>query len=316
MRAVRTPDVDDVRSAREIVAGHLTPTPVIAAPSIGAGVVLKLETVLPTGSFKVRGGLVAVGRALADGSSPSIIAASAGNHGLGVAYAASVHGAHATIVIPENASPVKRAALERFAIELVTIGTSYDDAERHALELAAHGGRFVSPYNDPDTIAGQGTLGLELFDQLPEVRTIVVPIGGGGLVSGIGLAASPHRGVRIIGVEAAASPAMKAALDGDELTVLPTLADGLAGHLEPGSITVDLARQYVDEIVTVTEREIALAVVELARDHGLLVEGSGAVGVAALRAAKIVPDGPTAVVLTGRNIAPSALADLLTSTGP
>src|SRR5438477_11516988 len=146
MRTVRAPTVDDVLAAREVIAGHLRTTPVVRSRPLGLDVFLKLETLQPTGSFKVRGGLVA----LAHVHDRPIVTASAGNHGLGVAYAATEYGADATIVIPTNASAPKRAALDAFAVELVEKGTSYDEAEAYALQLSAKGAHFVSPYNDPD----------------------------------------------------------------------------------------------------------------------------------------------------------------------
>jgi threonine dehydratase len=235
---------------------------------------------------------------------------------LGVAYAATEYGAPATIVIPTNASPVKRAALESFAVELVSVGTSYEEAETHALQLATHGARFISPYNDPDTIAGQGTIALELFEQMRELRQIVVPIGGGGLISGIALAATMRDGVRVVGVQAAASPAMVAALEGvSPIAVQPTLADGLAGNLEDGTITIELTRRHVADIVTVTEDEIAGAIAFLSAEQGLVAEGSAAVGVAALLYGKIAAVEPTAVIVTGRNIEGSTYVDILTRAG-
>ena len=314
MRAVRTPTADEVWAARDIVARHLAPTPVVASTAIGSGVVLKLDTLQPTGSFKVRGALVAVARAVERDPNTPIITASAGNHGLGVAYAATAYGATATVVVPENASPAKLSALARFAVTLLPKGTSYDEAESYAIGLAESGATFVSPYNDPDTIAGQGSVALELFEEVPGLHTIVVPIGGGGLISGVALAASLQPGVRVIGVEAAASPAVRAAVEGSNtpIDVQPTLADGLAGNIEAGSVTVDIVRRHVDKIVSVTEAEIADAIRFLATQHGLVVEGSGAVGVAALLHGHVASDeGSTAVLLTGRNIAPKVLADVL-----
>ena len=311
MRTVHLPTVDDVAAARDVIDRHLAPTPLIRSAALGS-VALKLETLQPTGSFKVRGALVAVAKQPAQ----PIVTASAGNHGLGVAYAASEYGAAATIVIPTNASSVKRAALEAFAVELVAAGTSYDEAEAHALELAVRGAHFISPYNDPDTIAGQGTIALELFDQMPDVRQVIVPIGGGGLISGIGLASTLRDGVQVIGVEAAASPAVAAALNGESsIEVKPTLADGLAGNLEEGSITIELTRRHVADIVEVSEDEIANAISFLSAQHGLVAEGSAAVGVAALLHGKIAADESTAVIVTGRNIARSTYIDVLTREG-
>ncbi|MEY2454603.1 MAG: threonine dehydratase [Acidimicrobiaceae bacterium] len=316
MRTVRTPTPDDVLTAREIVARHLQPTPVVPSLALGANVVLKLETLQPTGSFKVRGALVAVARAVERDPSTPIVTASAGNHGLGVAYAATAYGATATIVVPENASTAKLEALATFAVTLLPKGTSYDEAESYAIGLADEGATFVSPYNDPDTIAGQGSVALELFEQVPGLRTIVVPIGGGGLISGVALAASVQPGVRVVGVQAQASPAVRHAVEGRDgpIDVQPTLADGLAGNIESGSVTVDIVRRHVDNIVSVTEDEIADAIRFLATQHGLVVEGSGAVGVAALLHGHIgTGEGPTALLLTGRNIAPTVLARVLSA---
>src|SRR3954469_3824510 len=212
MRTVRVPTLDDVGAGGGILERHLASTPIVHSGALGAGVVLKVETVQPTGSFKVRGALVAVHHATAADAGVRFVTASAGNHGLGVAFAATTYEASATVVVPENASAAKRAALARYDIELVAVGSSYDEAEAHALRLGEEGAVFVSPYNDPDTIAGQGTIVRELVAQVPDVRTVVVPVGGGGLISGVGLAASALDGVRVVGVEAAASPAMASAL--------------------------------------------------------------------------------------------------------
>lgn len=314
MRTVRVPTLDDVVAAGDIIERHLASTPIVHSGALGAGVVLKVETVQPTGSFKVRGALVAVHHATAADAGVRVVTASAGNHGLGVAFAATAYEASATVVVPGNASAAKRAALARYDIELVATGSSYDEAEAHALRLGEEGAVFVSPYNDPDTIAGQGTIVRELVAQVPDLRTIVVPVGGGGLISGVGLAASALDGVRVVGVEAAASPAMASALrDGSPITVAPTLADGLAGNLEEGSVTVELCRRHVDDIVNVTEAEIIEGMRFLFAHHGLVVEGSGAVGVAALLHGRIPgTDGATAVLLTGRNIGPEQFARVLT----
>src|ERR1700688_5043087 len=185
VRPVKMPRADDVLRAAALVARHLRTTPVVASPALGADVVLKIETLQPTGSFKVRGAVVAVAAAAVEDTDRVVVAASAGNHGLGVAFAARAFGVRAVVVVPENASPAKQAALERFDVEIVRHGVTYDEAEAHALTLAAAGARFVSAYNDPDVIAGQGTIALELFDQVPGLTTIVAPVGGGGLLAGL-----------------------------------------------------------------------------------------------------------------------------------
>jgi threonine dehydratase len=317
MRAVAEPDEAQFGAAAEEVRRYLSVTPVVIAPQLGAGVSLKLETMQPTGSFKVRGGLAAVAATQRADPGRAVIGSSAGNHGLGLAYAASKLGAQVTVIVPRHASAAKVAALQQFDVRLVLHGEGYSEAEAHALDLvAADGSRYVSPYNDPDVIAGQSTIGLELLEQVPDLGTVVVPCGGGGLLAGIGLALA-GRGVRVIGVESEASPAMSAALAAGgivPITVEPTLADGLAGNLEAGAITVDLARRNGVEVVTVSEADIRSAMAFAAYKMGLVLEGAGAVGVAALRAGRIAPDPEgrhTVVLLTGRNIAPALLEEVL-----
>jgi threonine dehydratase len=257
-----------------------------------------------------------VAAARSDHPGQPIVTASAGNHGLGVAYAADVFGVAATVVVPSGASPSKLEALRRYDVELVLVGDSYDDAEAHALELARAGAIYVSPYNDPYTIAGQATIALELFTQLPDLDTVIVPVGGGGLASGVALACA-GRGIRVIGVEAAASTAVRQAVDAGHavaIDVQPTIADGLAGNLEPGSITFDLIRTHVTDLIDVSEPELAEAVRFAARDHGLVIEGSAGAGIAALQSGRVTTGrGNTAVVVTGRNIALPKFVDILRS---
>jgi threonine dehydratase len=317
VRAVAEPDEAQFSAAAEEVRRYLPATPVVVAPQLGERVLLKLETVQPTGSFKVRGGLAAVAATQRADPGRAVIGSSAGNHGLGLAYAASKLGAQVTVIVPRHASAAKVAALQQFDVRLVLHGEGYSEAEAHALDLAAaDGSRYVSPYNDPDVIAGQSTIALELLEQVPDLGTVVVPCGGGGLLAGVGLRLA-GRGVRVIGVESEASPAMSAALAAGgivPITVEPTLADGLAGNLEVGAITVGIAlRNHVD-VVTVSEADIRSAMAFAAYKMGLVLEGAGAVGLAALRAGRIADDAegrPTVVLLTGRNIAPALLEEVL-----
>jgi threonine dehydratase len=310
VRAVTAPTRAEVVAAGERLAPLLPPTPVVPSPALGDAVFLKLETLQPTGAFKVRGGLAAL--ALAP-PGERVVASSAGNHGLGVAHAAALAGREATIVVPETASPAKIAALRRYPVELVVHGELYDDAERHALELAAERGRYVSPYNDPAVIAGQATLALELLRQVELPFTLVCPIGGGGLVSGAGLALDGH-GVRIVGVESSESCALSASLAAGrivEIEVGPTIADGLGGNLEPGSVTFELARRFVDEIVTVSDPELEDAMRFLASEHGVVAEAAGAAGVAALTTGRVRAGGRVVAVVTGRNVDPALFARIL-----
>lgn len=328
-RAVARPTAAELEAAAEAVAARLPPTPLVRAPGLGEDVWLKLESLQPTGSFKARGALAALS---ALPVSAEIVTASAGNHGLGVAWAATALGRRATVVVPETASPAKLAALERFDVRLERVGASYDDAEARALALAAAGATYVSPYNDTRVIAGQATVGAEIGAQLGEERpgtagaeigaqlgdapvTVVTPLGGGGLASGLGLWASTHPGARLVAVEAERSQAFRAALDAGAIVPIhpePTLADGLGGNLEPGSVTFDLVRDHVDAVVYSAEAEMEAAVAFLLTAAGVLAEGAAACAVAAVLAGRIgVRAGPTVIVLTGRNIARERLAALL-----
>jgi len=324
MRQVREPDGTDFEAAARVIARHLSPTPMLESRGLGERVHLKVETLQPTGSFKVRGALAAVARIVATDPSTKIIAGSAGNHGLGVAFASQLLGADATIVIPRSASGAKRRALARFDAEVLSRGDSYDEAEAYAIELAAGAGRFVSPYNDPDVIAGQGTIAREVLGQTPAVGSIVVPVGGGGLISGIALGASLHaheRAIRVYGVEAEASPALSSCVAAGHtvsVEIGSTLADGLAGNVEPGSVTVGLAARYTAGIVRVTEAAIREAVCYLALEHGLVVEPSGAVGVAAMMSGALdlgndsgQEPGDTVLVVSGRNVEGELFAGIL-----
>jgi threonine dehydratase len=280
---------------------------------------VKVEIVQPTGSFKVRGGLAAVSATHDDEPGRAVVAASAGNHGLGLAYAASNLGAEVTVVVPTGASAAKVSALQQFDVRLVLHGKGYRDAETHALELAGlAGSRYVSPYNDPDVIAGQATLARELAEQMPRLGTVVVPCGGGGLLAGVTLGLE-GTGVRVVGVESEASPSMSTALAAGAIVpinVEPTVADGLAGNLEPGAVTVAIALAHGVEVLTVSEADIRSAMAFAAHKMGFVLEGAGAVGVAALRSGVVMPDpdgSDTVVILSGRNVAPNLLSEVLHS---
>jgi threonine dehydratase len=282
----------------------------------GTDVWLKLECFQRTGSFKLRGAL----NALLLAGAPRVITVSAGNHGLGVAYAAGIVGTQATVVLPTTASAAKIAALERSGAELRLCGATYDEAELAGRELARECNEpFISAYNDPAVIAGGGTLALEILEELPETRTLVVPAGGGGLISGVGVAAHGiDPGLTLYGVQSVASPALHAALEAGRLVpvaVHESLADGLAGNVEAGSITFELVRQHVRRIALVEETAIAEAMRRVLEDEHVLVEGSAAVGVAALRGALLELDGPTVVVLTGRNVAAALLRQVVCAGG-
>ncbi len=311
-RSVHAPSRADVHEAWRRIVRYLGPSPLVPSPALAESALLKLETLQPTGSFKVRGALSAL--SLLPPGSP-VVCASAGNHGLGVAHAASLLRLQACVVCPRHASPAKVEALRRLQARLVLRGETYDEAEAYALAMAAReGARYVSPYNDTHVIAGQGTLGLELVRQVRPPFTVLCPIGGGGLAAGVALAVSAVPGVRVVGVEGEASPAMRASLDAGRIVsvpVRPTLADGLGGNLEPGSVTFALCRRYLADVVVVAEEEIEEAVRFLVRAHGLVAEGAGAAAVAALLSGRVRPQERTVALVTGRNIDPQTLARLL-----
>lgn len=285
----------------------------------GAEVFLKHEFSQTTGSFKLRGATNALRSYSAQSSEPlRIVTCSAGNHGLGVAHAASMLQIDTTIVLPENASPAKVDALKRYPVQVIQHGPSYDEAELEALRMAREDGRrFVSPYNDPAVIAGQGTLALEVLEQLPNADLILVPVGGGGLVAGVLLwAKAVNPAIRIVGVQPQGAAVMAHSLKaGGVIAVdeLPTLADGLAGSLEPDTITLPIASRLLDEMLLVTEEEISAAMRYLIHEHHIIVEGSGAVGVAALLAGKVqtIANQRVVALLTGRNVASTTLQKIL-----
>jgi threonine dehydratase len=300
-RVVRTPTPDDLDRAAEVVRGYLRATPLDEGLEPSEPL-LKLESMQPTGSFKVRGALNALTNV--DPDTP-VVTASAGNHGLGMAYAARRLGRQVTVVVSTEASPAKVEALRRLDAEPVQIGTSVEDAEAHAMELGTRGARYISPYNDPHVIAGQGTIGLELADQTDGPLTVVCPIGGGGLASGVGLWASTRPDVRLIGVESELSTPVSAAIRAGrwvESEIGPTIADGLSGNVERGSVTIDLVGRHTDQLVTVSEVEIRDAMRWLAARRGLVAEGAGATAVAAVLAEKVDAEGPVVAIVSGRNI--------------
>lgn len=301
----------DIIAARQRIAGIIAPnTPLEPSRPLGALVgaeaFLKLECAQITGSFKLRGAASAL-RLLPAGT--PAIACSAGNHALGMAHAAAELGADVTMVVPEDASPAKVAALRRYPVRLILHGQGYDAAEAEALRLAqAEGLHFISPYNHPAVIAGQGTLGAEILEQLPDADVLLLGVGGGGLISGVATWAKAVRpGVRVVGVQAASSAAMHASLQAGRLVQapdLPTLADGLAGNIEPGSITFPIVQRLVDELLLVSEAQIAAAMRWVLDEHHLVVEGSAAVGVAALLHGMLpgLAGRKVVAVLCGRNV--------------
>jgi len=272
----------------------------------GRDVWLKLECFQVTGSFKARGAAARLTMLTEAERARGILTVSAGNHGLALAHGCSQLGLRPTIVVPGTASRAKVNAIGRYDVTLIERGDSYDEAER-AARLMEHetGMTFVSPYNDPDVIAGQGTIGLELLEDAPDLDAVVVPVGGGGLIAGILIAIKAVKpSVKVYGVEPTASPTMQSALEAGHLIEIPedpTIADGLAGNVEPDSITFPIIQDLVDGMILVDEQAIRQAIIQTAREDHLMIEGSAAAAIAALADPRL--DLPNvAAVITGRNI--------------
>jgi threonine dehydratase len=306
----------ELELAQATVAATLPATPLVPlwlADQAARPIYLKLETLQPTGSFKVRGALAATA-AYADVPG-GIVTASAGNHGLGIAWAASRLGVQATIVVPETASAAKIEALRAFPSTLITHGTGYEAAEQHALHLAGDAGRYVSAYNDPYVIAGQSSMLVELLEQISEPFTVVAPVGGGGLISGLALAAyACAREIKVVGVEAAASRAVSTAVREGHVvpvSVAATIADGLAGNLDRSAITPDIIRFTKTQMEVAEEHSLRRAMRMLAMNAGIYAEGSAAAGLAAVLDGAVPADRPAVIAVTGRNITPQSFADAI-----
>lgn len=268
---------------------------------------MKAENFQKTGSFKIRGAYNKITKLCDDEKKCGVIAASAGNHAQGVALAASENGIKATILMPKNAPMAKVTATKNYGADVLLYGNVFDETFQKALELQKNSDSiFVHPFNDLDVIAGQGTIGLEILEQLPETDIILVPIGGGGLISGIAIAAKAMKpDIKIIGVEASNAASMKNSIDNGHLLSLEkinTIADGISVKT-PGDITFEICKEYVDDIITVTDEEIAGAILMLMERTKMVVEGSGATVIAALINNKIKVKNKIIVpVLTGGNI--------------
>lgn len=292
----------------------LVPYRVLGVPGKNE-IFIKTENLQHTGAFKLRGAYNKIAQLTEEERAHGVIASSAGNHAQGVALAASMFGVKATIVMPEGAPLAKIAATRAYGAEVVLSGLVYDDAYQKAMELQQETGAvFVHPFNDPQVIAGQGSLGLEIMDDEPDIGTVVVPIGGGGLISGIAVAIkSLWPNVKIIGVQAAGAPSMQQSLrEGHPITLSSahTIADGIAVKT-PGDLTYELCQKYVDEVVTVDEDEICNAILTLLEKCKIVAEGAGAVSVAALLHNKFKAEGKIACLVSGGNIDVTTLQRIL-----
>lgn len=301
-----------IRAAREVIGGVIAPTPTLPDPlsseDLGVRLFVKAECLQRGGSFKIRGAYHKIASLTPEEKARGVIAPSAGNHAQGVALAAWLQGIRAIIVMPQYAPLTKVAATRRYGAEVVLYGASFDDAVAHAHQLQQqHGYTYVHAFNDEKIIAGQGTIGLELLEALPDLEVLVVPIGGGGLIGGIATAVKTLRPqTRIVGVQAAGCAPVNLSLRAGgpiSVAVAQTIADGIAVK-RPGDLTLPLIRQHVDLVVEVSDDEIARGIAHCAQNLKLVVEGAGAAGMGAILAGKVpLKAGQTvATVLCGGNI--------------
>ena len=311
MKTEHGPTIADVEAARERIRGIARETPVYASESFqrmtGREVWLKAENLQRTGSFKIRGAATCIALLTEDERAPGVVAASAGNHAQAVAWAARQAGIDATIFMPQDTPVAKLEATQNYGARIEIAGEMFDDAYEAARAYAdTTGATFVHPFEDERVIAGQATLGIELADQVPDVGTIVVPIGGGGLASGVATSVKERRpGVRVVGVQAAACAPFAGST---ELGF--TIAEGIMVK-KPGELTASILREKLDDVVTVTDAEISQAIVLLLERTKLVVEGAGAASLAALLNDRVGGEGPVVLVLSGGNIDPSLLITVM-----
>ncbi|MCD6323758.1 MAG: threonine ammonia-lyase [Desulfurococcales archaeon] len=307
-----TPFLDLIREARNVLEGNVHRTPLTYSTYFsnitGKEVYLKLENLQKTGSFKVRGAYFKISSLLPDVRDKGVVAASSGNHAQGVAYSAMKLGVKATIVMPKSAPPYKVNATKSYGAEVILEGDVYDDAYAAAMRKSKESGAyFIHPFDDPYVIAGQGTIGVEIAEDLPDVDTVLVPVGGGGLISGISLGVKPSlrgRSVKIIGVEPEVDPKLKMSFRvGRPVTVKPmhSLADGVVTK-SLGRLTFEVIRDLVDDALTVGEDDIARAMYLLLERAKLLAEGAGALPLAALlKYHDVIPGRKVVAVISGGN---------------
>jgi threonine dehydratase len=310
---------DDIVAARELLRDVISPTPVlysrVLSEAVGGPVYLKCENLQRTGSFKVRGAYTRIARLSDAERARGVVAASAGNHAQGVAFAAGLLGARATVVMPERAPIPKVEATRAYGASVVLSGTSVEDALERALDFAARTGSvFIHPFDHPDVVAGQGTLGFEIIEQCPQVRTILVPVGGGGLAAGVAVAVqSLDPSVDVVGVQAEAVATYQASLAAGHpasVDAQPTMADGIAVH-RPGDIAFDILSSLASRFVTVSEAALARGLLLCLERAKQVVEPSGAAAVAAVLSHAGEFEPPIVAVLSGGNIDPLLLSKLL-----
>ena len=302
-------NLDEFYKARYVLSKILRRTDLVHAPKLNpeSDIYLKPENLQITGSFKIRGAYYRISQLTDEEKARGVVACSAGNHAQGVALGATAHGIKSLICLPEGAPISKVEATRRLGAEICLVPGVYDDAYRRALQLRdEHRYTFVHPFNDEHVIAGQGTIGLELLDQLPNVEAVVVPVGGGGLISGVAYAIKMlNPSVKVYGVQAQGAPSMYDSIHDhhpDTLDHVSTIADGIAVKT-PGDLTYDICSKHVDDIALVTEDEICAAILRLIEEEKMVAEGAGAVSVAAAMFDKVPIRGKKTVCLvSGGNI--------------
>ncbi|MDF9867397.1 threonine dehydratase [Bacilli bacterium PM5-3] len=306
-------DIKDIRDAQETLKGHARKTPLVKSfyfsSLTGGEVYLKLENMQLTGSFKFRGAFNKISSLTEEERKAGVIACSAGNHAQGVALSSYLLGIKSKIVMPTTAPKAKVEATRGYHSEVVLSGDTFDDAKDTCNCIAAESGEtFLHPYDDKYVMAGQGTIGLEILDELWDVETVIVPIGGGGIIAGISVALkSFNPNITIIGVQAENVHGMKASYDANEIVshfVAPTIADGCAVKV-PGEMTFEIVQELVDDIVTVSEDQIELALKDLLQRGKVVVEGAGALASAAIHSGKIdhfIKGKKVVAILSGGNI--------------
>jgi threonine dehydratase len=319
------PTLADVSAARRALAGRLSPTPLVRFPALcralGCEAYLKLENLQPIGVFKVRGGLYLMSRLGAAERAAGVITASTGNHGQSVAYAAREYGIRAIVAVPRGANPLKVEAIRALEAEVVPIGRDFDEAREWAeAEAGAKGYRYVHPANEPDIVAGVGTISLEILEALPQVEAILVPVGGGSCLAGQAVVAKSMKPtVRLIGVQAEGAPAVTLSWRARRIIETPaadTFAEGLQTRV-PFLLTLGLILQHADEMVLVSDAEIRQAMLLLLETARQVAEGAGAAPVAAaLRLREQLAGKTVCLVLSGGNVALDALRHLLCDGAP
>ena len=311
---------ESVRQAHGVIRPHIRETGVERARQLESGtgeVWLKLESQQITGSFKARGAIHRLSVLSDKERLQGVVACSAGNHGLGVAHASELYGVSSTIFVPKTVDRARKEMLEHFSSSVHVIGETYDECEVQARQVALELHKtFISPYNDPLIIAGQGTIGIELFEQIPNLEVVLVAVGGGGLAAGVAAYLKAVRPtIKIVGVSPANSAAMYDQVTGipsDFAAHLETISDSTAGSVEEGAITIDLCRALIDQWILVDEADIYAAMRYLFFEHRIVVEGAGALAVAAfLKERERIHEFNTALLVCGGNIDPKMFLNIV-----